>query len=415
MKDTKATDAAPARGGPSGPLQGLRVLELGHYVSAPLCTRMLADLGAEVIKVETPQGGDPMRSNGRQSGGRSLWWSSLARNKKLVTLDLRQPEGQALALKLAERCDVVVENFRAGQLEKWNLGWDALQRVNPRCILARISGFGQSGPYSQRVAFAPIAEAVGGLTFITGGGAGQPPSRPNVSLGDSITGLNAFGMLLAAIYERDVGGSGRGRCIDIAMYESVFAMMDAAITEYSALGVVRAPSASTVVFSPSGSFRSRDGHWVFITASGNTVFGRLAAAMGRPALATDPRFADNADRVTHRAALHALIGAWVAEHDSASVQAVLHAASVPASKVYSVADCADDAHYRERGSVIPVHDPQAGTLLHPPIAARFDGGGSQPGVAWPGAALGAHNRQVYAGLLGLADSEIEALQRAAVI
>lgn len=401
--------------GPSGPLRGLRVLELGHYVSAPFCTRLLADLGAEVVKVEPPGGGDPMRANGKQVKGRALWWSSLARNKKLVTLDLRQPQGQTLARDLVAQCDVVVENFRAGQLEKWGLGWDAIQAVNSRAILVRITGFGQDGPYSDRVCFAPIAEAAGGLTYVTGVQGGSAPVRPNISLGDSITGLNAFGMLLAAIYERDIGGTGRGRCIDIAMVESVFAMMDAAITEYGKLDVVRAPSASTVVFAPSASFRGRDGGWVYVTASGNAVFHRLARAIGQPELIVDPRFIENADRVAHKLELEALIGTWAAGLDASEVERKLNAASVPASKVFSMADCARDPHYAARGSVLQVDDPHAGAVLHPPIAAKFDTGGSQPHVAWAGASLGAHNAQVYGDWLDLDAERLTSLAESGVV
>ncbi|MDM0015163.1 CaiB/BaiF CoA-transferase family protein [Variovorax sp. J22P168] len=399
----------------TGPLKGLRVLELGHYVSAPFCTRLLGDLGAEIIKVEAPGSGDPMRANGKQINGRALWWSSLNRNKKLITLDLRQRAGQEIALQLAERVDVVVENFRAGQLEKWNLGWDVLQQINPRAILVRISGFGQDGPYSDRVCFAPIAEAVSGMTYVTGGVGGTAPVRPNISLGDSVTGLNAFGMLLAAIYERDVGGTGRGRCIDIAMFESLFAMMDAAVTEYGALGAIREPSANTVVFSPSGSFMGRDGGWVYVTASGNAVFYRLAAAIGKPELISDPRFIENAGRVEHRAALSTIISEWSARHDAGEVERILNAASVPASKIFSMADCAADPHYAARGTVLKVDDPHAGPLLHPPIAARFDANGSQPGVAWTGGALGEHNHEVFADLLGMPADTLDALRREAVI
>lgn len=398
-----------------GPLRGLRVLELGHYVSAPFCTRLLADLGADVIKVEAPGAGDPMRANGKQVNGRSLWWSSLSRNKKLVTLDLRHEAGQELARDLIARCDVVVENFRAGQMEKWNLGWRAIQAVNPRAILVRITGFGQEGPYSDRVCFAPIAEAAGGLTYVTGVEVGGPPARPNISLGDSITGLNAFGMLLAAIYERDVGGSRRGRCIDIAMVETIFSMTDAAITEYGKLNAVRAPSASTVVFSPSASFRGCDGKWVYVTASGNAVFYRLAHAIDKPDLIKDARFVENADRVTNRAALEEIIGTWAAQREASEIERMLNAASVPASKLFSMADCAGDPHYAARGSILRVRDPHSGELLHPPIPARFDSGGSQPGVAWTGGALGEHNAEVYADMLGLAPDKLKQLTQAGVI
>ncbi|MEO8281522.1 MAG: CaiB/BaiF CoA-transferase family protein [Ideonella sp.] len=400
---------------PQGPLAGLRVLELGHYVSAPFCTRLLADLGATVIKVEPPGGGDPMRTNGKQVDGRSLWWSSLSRNKQLVTLDLRQLEGQDLARRLIANSDVVVENFRAGQLEKWNLGWDAVQAINPRTVLVRISGFGQDGPYSRRVCFAPIAEAAGGLTYVTGGQAGSPPVRPNISLGDSITGMNAFGMLLAAVYERDVSGTGRGRCIDIAMAESVFAMMDAAISEFGKLDAIRAPSTSTVVFAPSASFKGRDGGWVYVTASGNAVFHRLAGAIGMPELITDARFIENADRVVHRVELEEIIGVWAEAVDSAEIERLLNDASVPASKVFSMADCAHDPHYAARGSVLKVQDPHFGKMLHPPIAAKFDAAGSQPHIAWTGGALGEHNDAVYGGLLGLTPERILALSAAGVV
>ena len=400
---------------PQGPLAGLRVLELGHYVSAPFCTRLLADLGATVIKVEPPGSGDPMRANGKQVNGRSLWWSSLSRNKQLVTLDLRQPDGQELARELIARTDVVVENFRAGQLEKWNLGWDDIQAINPRAVFVRISGFGQDGPYSQRVCFAPIAEAAGGLTYVTGGQAGSAPVRPNISLGDSITGLNAFGMLLAAVYERDVGGTGRGRCIDIAMAESVFAMMDAAISEYGKLDAIRAPSASTVVFAPSASFKGGDGGWVYVTASGNAVFHRLARAIGQPELITDTRFIENADRVAHRAELEQIIGIWAAGLDAAEIERRLNDASVPASKVFSMADCAHDPHYAARGSVLRVQDPHAGELLHPPIAAKFDAAGSQPHVAWAGGGLGENNEAVYGELLGVTPERLRELAAAGVV
>ena len=400
---------------PTGPLRGLRVLELGHYVSAPFCTRLLADLGAEVIKVEQPEGGDPMRANGKQVNGRSLWWSSLSRNKKLVTLDLRQPQGQELARELIAKCDVVVENFRAGQLEKWNLGWDAIQSINPATVLVRITGFGQNGPYSDRVCFAPIAEAAGGLTYVTGVEGGTAPVRPNISLGDSITGLNAFGMLLAAIYERDSGGTGRGRCIDISMVESVFAMTEAAVTEYGKLDVVRAPSASTVVFAPSASFRARDGAWVYVTASGNAPFQRLARAMNRPELIIDPRFIENTDRVANKAAMEAIIGAWVGELHADEVERRLNVASVPASKVYSMADCAHDPHYAARGSVLRVSDPHAGELLHPPTPAKFDTSGSQPHVAWTGGNIGAHNEEVYGDLLQVPASRMQELTEAGVV
>lgn len=394
----------------TGPLRGLRVLELGHYVAAPYCTRLLADLGAEIIKVEAPQRGDPMRTSGRLVKGRALWWSSLARNKKLITLDLGSAEGQQLTLNLVRQCDVVIENFRAGQLEKWNLGWDAIKAANPRASLVRVSGFGQTGPYSDRVAFAAIAEGTGGLTYVTGVEKGARPVRPSLSLGDTITGLNAFGMLLAALYERDSGGTHRGRCIDIAMYESVFAVMDGAITEYGASGEVRQPAASAAVFCPSGSYRARDGRWVLVTASGNPVFHRMARAMEMPELIGDPRFFDNTSRVSHRSELDNIIREWAAQRDATEIEAVFHQASVPVSGIYSMAECVVDPHFKARGSILNVNDPFFGPVLHPPIAARFDENGSQPSVRWTGGELGQHNEEVFGDLLGLSPEEIGALK-----
>lgn len=405
MKESKA----------EGPLRGLRVLELGHYVAVPYCTRLLADLGAEVIKVEPPSAGDPMRRSGKMVNGRALWWSSLARNKKLITLDLRGPEGQAIALELVRHCDVVVENFRAGQLEKWNLGWSEIQRANPRASLVRVSGFGQSGPYKDRVAFAAIAEGTGGLTYVTGSESNARPVRPSLSLGDTITALNAMGMLLASLYERDTVGTGRGRCIDIAMYESVFAVLDGAITEYGATGEVREPAAAAAVFSPSGSYRTRDGRWIMMTASGNAVFVRLAEAIGRPELATDPRFKENTDRVQNRQALTAILDAWCATRDMNEIQTLWSAASVPASGAYSVADCATDPHFAARGSVLTVHDEHFGEVLHPPVAASFDAEGSQPGVRWAGAAIGQHNDEIYHGLLGLSPAVTQRMKSGGTI
>lgn len=399
----------------TGPLRGLRVLELGHYVAVPYCTRMLADLGAEVIKVEPPVAGDPMRRSGKMVKDRALWWSSLARNKKLITLDLRQPEGQAIAVELIRHVDVVVENFRAGQLEKWNLGWDVIQQANPRASLVRVTGFGQSGPYKDRVAFAAIAEGTGGLTYVTGAERNARPVRPSLSLGDTITALNSFGMLLAALYERDTVGTQRGRCIDIAMYETVFSMMDGSITEYGATGEVREPAASAAVFSPSGSYRTRDGRWIMLTASGNAVFSRLADAIGQPVLADDARFRENSDRVRNRVELNAIIDKWCGQNDMQMVAEVFNAASVPASGVYSVADCAQDSHYAARGSILRVQDDHFGEVLHPPIAAKFTDDGSQPAVRWAGGDIGAHNSEVYQDMLKLDAALLERLRSQGII
>lgn len=412
-----AASAAPVN--VSGPLSGLRVLELGHFVAAPFATRILADLGAEIIKIEPP-GGDPAREMGTTVDGRSLWWSVHARNKKCVTLDLKRPEGRAMLLKLVESADALVENFRPGQLERWSLGMDVLTAVRPDLIVVRISGFGQNGPYRDRVAFGVIGEALGGIRYLTGYPKAQadlPPVRVGVSFGDSVAGLYGVIGLLAALYERNKQGTAvRGRCIDVALYEAVFSLMEGALPEYGRLGLIREPAGAAIpTVSPSSTYRCRDAEWICIAANSDRIFTRLMQLIGRPELAEDERFKNNQNRLLHRALLDEIIADWVAQQDSREVERLLGENDVPSSRIYTIADIARDPHFAARGMINEVHDPMLGALLHPGIVPKFADSGPAGGIGWSGPDVGAHNEEVFKELIGLSEREIVELKRERVI
>ena len=399
------------------PLAGVRALELGSFVAAPLATRILADFGAEVIKVEAPERGDELRDWGTvvptRTGRISAWWLSQARNKRLITLDLRRPAGQALALKLAARCDVVVENFRPGRLEAWGLGWEQLHAANPRLVLVRISGFGQTGPYHERAGYGNVGESMGGLRYVTGF-PDRPPVRVGVSLGDALAAQQAaFGALLA-LRARD--RDGHGQVVDVAISEAVFALTEGMLTEYAHAGVVRERAGNTMLrASPSNVYQTGDGRWLALGANGENVFRRLAQAMGRPELADDPRFLNNQARIAHHPELDALVGAWVASRSLAEAQALLDEAGVPAGPVMSIADIAADPHYQARGMVARVPDERMpeGTVTMPGIVPRLT---ETPGaIRHSGGAHGADNHAVYGELLGLGADELERLAAEGVI
>jgi crotonobetainyl-CoA:carnitine CoA-transferase CaiB-like acyl-CoA transferase len=401
----------------TGPLAGLRVLEVGHFVAAPFAARLLADYGAEVIKVEPPGEGDRVRSLGPFAHGRSLWWSSLARNKTCVTLNLRVPEGQALFLALVAHSDVIIENFRVGQLEAWGIGWERIHEVNPAASLVRISGFGQTGPYRDRVAFAPTGEAFGGLRYLTRDPEAadhRPPIRTSLSLGDSIAGLMAAIGALTAMLSSRVSGA-PGRCVDVSMYESVFALLESTVSDYGANHVIRQPAGSAVPhLAPSNTYRCADGVWACITSTSDRIFARLCEGIGQPALRDDSRFRTNANRVANRDSLDDLIARWVARRDFAEVEARLLEASVPVVKIYSIEDCVQDVHYRDRRSIVEVPEKDGTVTLQPNVFPGF-GTDHTPSVAWAGPELGEHNDSVFRGLLGLGDAVIAELHRAGVI
>ena len=406
----------------SGPLQGLKIVEFGHFIAAPFATRVLADMGAEVVKVEPPEG-DPVRTWGAQIDGRSLWWSVHGRNKRCVTLNLKSPEAREIALGLVARADAVVENFRPGLMERFGLGPDALAAARPGIVLVRISGFGQTGPRAQDPSFGMIGEAIGGIRHLTG----HPPEvsdlpsvRTGVSLGDSVAGLYGAIGLLAALWERRANPPAPGapaRIVDVALTESVLSLLEGILPEYGALGRVRGPHGARIpTAAPSSAYRCADGAWVVIGGNSQPLFRRLAGLMGRPDLADDPRFPDNPSRVKNVDALDAEIGAWTALRPADEIVADLEEAGIPASKIYTVADIAADAQYRAREAVRAVPDPVLGQdILHPAPVPRFDGPGPREGVAWTGPAVGAHNDDVYGGLLGLAPERLDALRRSGTI
>ncbi|MFG1425110.1 CaiB/BaiF CoA transferase family protein [Roseixanthobacter glucoisosaccharinicivorans] len=399
--DTTGTQAGTA---PAGPLAGLRVIELGHFIAGPFATRLLADLGAEIIKVEPPEGGDPARGWGIAVEGNSLWWSVHARHKKCITLDLKSPAGRDIALKLIAEADAVIENFRPGQLERWGLGPQEIKAVNPDCILVRISGFGQNGPYRDKVSFGVIGEAMGGIRHLTAyppdGAVDLPPVRTGVSLADSLAGIYGVVGLLAAIYQRDVRKTRSGQLVDVALYEAVFSLMEGCLPEYSKLGVVRQPAGSMLPSTaPSNAYRCADGSWICIAGNSDRIFRRLMDLIGRPELADDPRYATNWSRVANVAQLDTLIAAWAIGQPARAAVEKLEASDVPASIIYTIADCVQDPHFDARGMIQQVEDAQFGPLLHPGIVPQFDG--VSPKVAEPGPALGAHTEEVLSQLLGL--------------
>jgi len=398
---------------PPGPLDGLNVLELGQLLAGPFASVLLAWLGADVIKVEPPDGGDPLRSWRQLHHGTSLWWYSLARNKRCVTANLRETEGRDLVRRLAARSDVVIENFRPGRLEEWKLGFDDLKAVNPRVILARVSGFGQTGPYAPKPGYASVAEGYGGLRHVTGF-PGQPPVRSNLSLGDSIAGLHAVMGILAAVYHRDVNGAGEGQIVDVAIYEGIFNLMESIVPEYATYGLVRERHGSKVTgIVPSNTYACADGRFIIIGGNGDSIFKRLMVAAGRPDLAEDPRLARNDGRVRHEAEIDEAITAWTSQRPFERVLAALEEAGVPAGPIYSVADQMEDPHFKARGLFEEVTLPDGDVVTIPALTPLFS---NTPGrTAWPGPPLGAHNREVYGDLLGLSDQQLEDLKTRGVI
>jgi crotonobetainyl-CoA:carnitine CoA-transferase CaiB-like acyl-CoA transferase len=390
----------------SGPLVGLKVLEIGHYVAAPFCTRILADLGAEVIKIEPP-GGDPFRGWGAAVNGNSVWFSIHGRNKLSVELDLKRQRDTVL--RLAARADVLVENLRAGQLERLRLGPDILHATNPRLVIARISGYGQDGPYRDKPAFGAIGEAMGGLRHLTGhpfGASELPPPRCGISISDDLAGLYAAIGLLSALWQRDGVGTGHGRIIDVNLIDSVFSLMEGMLPEYALDGRIRQPVGAAIpTAAPTNTYRCADGKFLCIAGNSDLIFARLMAAIGRPELAKDPTYTTNADRCARREALDAVIGAWTATLPAKTAEEHLEAAEVPCSRLYDIADCAADPHLRARASVQAIDDPLIGRTLHPGPAIRLDGDDPTGVVAWPGPAIGAHTAYVLETLLGLAKTE----------
>jgi crotonobetainyl-CoA:carnitine CoA-transferase CaiB-like acyl-CoA transferase len=395
------------------PLDGIRVLEVGQLLAGPFAGSILAYYGAEVIKVEPPGGGDPLRQwRLLDADGTSFWWRSLGRNKKCVTADLRGEEGRGLVRRLAGKCQVLVENFRPGVMEKWGLGPADLWVGNPGLVYARISGYGQDGPYAAKPGFASVCEGFGGLRYVNGR-PGEAPMRPNLSLGDTMAGMHAaLGVVMACFHQARNPGS-RGQVIDIALYEAVFNLLEGVVPEYDGAGVIREPSGSTITgIVPTNTYRCADGKFIIIGANGDSIFKRLCEAMGRPDLAADPRLAQNAGRVEHEAELDAAIAAWTESLDSATALARLAAAQVPSGPIYNVADMVADPHFNARGLFEQV-DVNGKPLKIPAMVPKLS---ATPGrTDWAGPEVGAFNDEVYGELLGLSAEEIERLSAQGVL
>ena len=401
-----------AETGKSGPLVGIRVLELGSMLAGPFCGQMLSDLGAEVIKVEPPGGGDSMRVMGRAKiKGRGLWWSHIARGKKCISLDLRVEQGQDLARRLSSVSDVVVENFRPGRLEEWGLGYPELAAQNPRLILTRVSGFGQSGPYRDRAGFGSVGEAMGGLRYVTGF-PDRPPPRVGISIGDMLAGVFGAVGTLASFHERE--RSGRGQVVDVAIYEAVAALMESTLADYSRAGVVRERTGSTLPgFAPSNAYLTKDGQWYILGANANNPFRRLCEVMGRPELAEDERYATDAARGERMEELDEIVAGWVETKTADQLTEILGDAGVPAGPIFDAAMALADPHYKARDMLHEVEDPELGKFTMPGVLPKFS---RTPGsIPWIGAAPGEHDVEVYRGLLGLDAEQHRELAEAGVV
>ena len=395
----------PTRETPA-PLRGVKVIELGGFIAGPYAASLFAQFGADVIKVEPPGEGDPLRRWRKLHNGTSLWWYALSRNKKSITLNLKSDEGRRILGTLIEKADVVVENFRPGTLESWGLGWDELSRINPGLIMVRISGYGQTGPYRDRPGFGGIAEAIGGLRHVTGF-PDRAPVRVGVSLGDTLAALYAVIGALVALHHRNVNG-GNGQVVDAALYEAVFAVMESLLPEYAQSGYVRQRSgASLPGIAPSNTYTCGDGGYVVIGGNSDGIFKRLMRAIERPDLADDPALAHNDGRVARNDEIDAAISAWTSRHPLGDVVSVLERADVPAGKIYTTADIYADPHYRARGMIEQAVLPDGQRIDIPGIVPRLS---ETPGrTAWVGPALGAHVDEVLSEL-GIGADAREALR-----
>ncbi len=398
----------------TGPLQGVRVLELGTLIAGPFAGRLLGDMGADVIKIEAPGAPDPLRTWGQaELDGHRFFWTVHARNKKAVTLDLRLPRGRELFLELVEKSDVVVENFRPGTLEKWNLGYDVLSERNRGIILVRVSGYGQTGPDAQKAGYASVAEAASGLRHLNGF-PGQPPPRLALSLGDSLAGMFAAQGALAALYRR--AGTGEGQVVDVALTESCLAIQESTIPDYDVGGVVRGPSGTRLEgIAPSNIYRSADGTWVVIAANQDSVFARLCGLIGRPELVDDDRFTTHGARGRNQDELDAIIGAWAAQRQPGQIIDILSAGGVIAGMINTVAEVVEDPQLRARGMIASHYDERIQrSVLGPGITPVFSGTPGSIRNAGP-ARPGQHNDEVYLGLLGKSAAEMEALRAEGVL
>ncbi|MEO0360100.1 MAG: CoA transferase [Pseudomonadota bacterium] len=409
-----AADAAlsPTEDGRAGPLNDLRVIEMGQLLAGPFCGQLLADFGAEVIKCEQPGVGDPMRQWGREKPhGKSLWWPVVARNKKSITLNLRTEEGQEVVRDLVRTSDILIENFRPGTMERWNLGYDELSAINPRLVMVRVTGFGQTGPYSKRAGYGAIGEAMGGLRYVVGDPSTQP-SRMGISIGDELAAVHACMGAMFAVHARE--RTGKGQIVDSAIYEAVLNMMESLVTEYDVAGYVRERTGAILPnVSPSNVFDTADGKLLLIAANQDTVFKRLAEAMGRPDLAEDARYATHSARGAHQQELDDLINEWTKTIPLDALEAKMNEHGVPCGLIYKAEDMIEDEHFRARDAIVDVDHPDFGRMKMQNVAPKLS---ATPGaIRHVGPELGQHNDYVYGDVLKMSVERRAALAEKGVI
>lgn len=413
MTATATGVADPAA--PTHALAGVRVLELGSLIAGPFAGRLLADFGAEVIKVEDPRRPDPLREWGQaRVEDHTLWWSVQSRGKKLITLDLRSARGQEVLRRLLVSTDVLIENFRPGTLERWGLGPEELWSVNPGLVIARVSGYGQTGSHAHKPGYASVAEAYGGMRFLNGQ-PGEPPPRTGLSMGDTLAAMFAMQGILTALYWRDAHGGRIGQVIDVSLVESCFAMLESVVPEYAATGRVRQPSGTGLKgLAPSNLFRTSNDDWVIIAANQDSVFGRLTHAMDRPELLDDPRFVGHTARGRHQEEIEAIVAEWARTLTTRELLDTLSRAGVPGGPVHTIADIFDDPYFRERDQLVRVDDPVLGEIVMPGIVPRLSatpGAVGRPGPVTPGY----DNVEVYGAVAGLSEHEVRQLEAEGVV
>jgi crotonobetainyl-CoA:carnitine CoA-transferase CaiB-like acyl-CoA transferase len=387
-------------------LNGLRVIDAGTMVAGPFSGTLLADYGADVIKIEKPEQGDPMREWSPMKDGKSLWWKVTARNKRLVTLNLANPRGRELFLQLVSEADAVVENYRPGTFARWGLGYTELAAVNPRIVLVHVSGYGQTGPYSKRPGYGTVAEGISGIPSFTGF-PDKPPTLSAIPLADCLAAVFATMGLLAAIYERDVAGTGVGQEIDVSLYEPMFRLAESQVIGYDQLGLVKQRRGNRFEEdSPRNAYETADQEWIAISASSDRTFGRLAVAIGRPELAEDPRFINNASRIANDTELDEIVAEWIRARPAREVLQAFDDADVIAGRIYTVEDIFEDAHYKARSDIVEVPDSDFGSVKMPAVVPKFSR--TDHGVRWPGGRLGEHNREIFTDLLHMSEEDLAA-------
>lgn len=396
-----------------GPLAGLRVIDAGTMIAGPLGATQLADFGADVIKLELPEIGDSMRHWSPMRDHKSLWWKVIGRNKKLITLNLSKPEGQEIFKRLIKNTDILIENYRPGTFEKWGLGYDTLSKINPRLVMVRVSGFGQTGPYSHRGGYGTVAEAFSGIPSFTGFPDG-PPTFPAFPLGDTVAATFSAMAAMFAIYHRDQGGSGRGQEIDVSLYEPIFRLAEAQVIGFDQLGIVKQRQGNRLAEdAPRNAYKTRDDRWIGISASSQKTFERLAATIGRPDMIPDPRFSTNVARCENVDVLDEIIAKWFLERDADDIMRIFDEANVVGGLVYDIRDIVADPHYAARGNIVSVPDVDFGSVKMQGAVPHFS---ETPGeVRFSGGSIGSHNGEILIHELGFTEQELNELKQKNVV